>query len=238
MTLWAAFLDHKGRVAHKWTHYFPAYEQHFGRFVNRPCVFWEIGCGQGGSLQLWKRYLGPYAQIIGLDILPGAKAFAEDQIEIRIGDQADESFLQSVLDEFGPPDVILDDGSHAMGDLSRSFRYLYPRMSSTGVYFVEDLHTAYWEEYGGGLRRPESFIEVSKTLIDELNAVHGRDAIVPSAFTATTLSIHYYDSVVVFERGRHQRRHAPMTGTAVHRSRLGQMWHRFASRLRSRAAAA
>ncbi len=178
MTLWSAFLDHRGRVAHKWTHYFPAYERHFERYVNRPCLFWEIGCGAGGSLQLWKKYLGPYAQIVGLDILPTAAAFAEDQIEIRIGDQADEEFLRGVLDEFGPPDVVLDDGSHMMSDITKSFRYLYPRMSRSGVYVVEDLHTAYWAEYGGGLGRPESFIEVSKSLIDELNAVHAREAIV------------------------------------------------------------
>lgn len=219
MTLWSAFLDHRGRVAHKWTHYFPAYERHFERYVNRPCVFWEIGCGAGGSLQLWKKYLGPYAQIVGLDILPTAAAFAEDQIEIRIGDQADEEFLRSVLDEFGPPDVVLDDGSHMMSDITRSFRYLYPRMSRGGVYVVEDLHTAYWAEYGGGLGRPESFIEVSKSLIDELNAVHAREAIMPSAFTTSTLSMHYYDSMIVFERGRHQRRHAPMTGAGPPRSR-------------------
>lgn len=230
MTLWSEFLNHKGRLAHKWTHYFPAYERHFGRFVNRPCVFWEIGCGEGGSLQLWKQYLGPYAHIIGLDILPAAHAFAEDQIEIRIGDQSDERFLQSILDEFGPPDVVLDDGSHHMTDITRSFRYLYSRMSPTGVYLVEDLHTAYWADFGGGLRRPESFIEVSKTLIDELNAVHAGEAMLPSEFTAATLSIHYYDSIVVFERGRHQRRHAPKTGRGARWSRLRWAVHRVWSR--------
>ena len=67
--LWADFLTHRGWMAHKWTHYFPAYEQHFSRYVDRPVVFWEIGIGEGGSLQLWKQFLGPYAQIVGLDIL-------------------------------------------------------------------------------------------------------------------------------------------------------------------------
>jgi SAM-dependent methyltransferase len=215
MSLWSTFLNNTGRLTHKWTHYFPAYERHFGRFVNRPCVFWEIGCGKGGSLQMWKQYLGPYAQIVGLDILPAAAEFAEEQIAVRIGDQADRQFLQAVLAEFGAPDVVLDDGSHRMSDITASFQYLYPRMSPTGVYLVEDLHTAYWEEYGGGLGRPESFIEVSKTLIDELNAVHARDDLQPSPFTAATLSMHYYDSIVVFERGRHLHRHAPKTGVGA-----------------------
>ena len=212
MTLWSEFLNNRGRQTYKWTHYFPVYERHFGRFVNRPCVFVEIGCGEGGSLQMWKRYLGPYAQIVGLDIVPGAAAVAEDQIAIRIGDQADEAFLQTVLDEFGPPDVVLDDGSHMMNHVAGSFRYLYPRISPNGVYVVEDLHTAYWAEYGGGLRRPESFIEIAKGLVDELNADHARDALAPTEFTATTLSMHFYDSIVAFERGRHLPKHAPKTG--------------------------
>ena len=33
---------------------------------------------------------------------------------------------------------------------------------------VEDLHAAYWPEYGGGLRNPTSFLEVCKGLVDEL----------------------------------------------------------------------
>lgn len=197
-------------------------------------MFWEIGCGEGGSLQLWKRYLGPYAQIIGLDIRPATASFVEDQIKIAIGDQADEEFLRGVLNDFGPPDVILDDGSHHMDDITRSFRYLYPRMSPTGVYMVEDLHTAYWQEYGGGLRHPESFIEVSKTLIDELNAIHARDALAATAFTNSTLSMHFYDSVVVFERGRLQRRHALETGNRDHVSLWSRARQALASRLRLR----
>jgi SAM-dependent methyltransferase len=212
MTLWADFLTNSGRLIHKWTHYFPAYEHHFQRFVNRPCLFVEIGCGQGGSLQMWKRFLGPHAQIVGLDIDPEAKAFCEDQIEVRIGDQGDDLFLQSVLDEFGTPDVVIDDGSHVMSDINTSFRFLYPRLSRSGVYLVEDLHTAYWDEYEGGLRKPDTFIEVAKGLVDELNAEHSRGALLPTEFTASTLSMHFYDSVVIFERGRHLPKHAPQIG--------------------------
>ena len=212
MALWREFLGNRNRVTHKWTHYFPAYERHFERFVNRPCVFIEIGCGEGGSLQMWKRYLGPYAQIVGLDIAPDTAFLAEDQISIRVGDQSDESFLQGVIEEFGPPDVVVDDGSHLMAHVTASFRYLYPRLSRTGVYLVEDMHTAYWEEYGGGLHRPESFIELSKALIDELNADHSRGALPSTEFTSTTLSMHFYDSLVVFERGWHMPKHAPKTG--------------------------
>lgn len=203
MTLWSEFLNNNGRVIHKWTHYFPIYEAHFKRFENRPVTFLEIGCGKGGSMQLWKRYLGPFAQIVGIDVNAGCRAYEEEQIAIRIGDQKDTRFLESVLEEFGAPDVVLDDGSHIMNDIAATFRFLYPRTAPDGVYLVEDLHTAYWEEYGGGLGREGSFIELCKTLVDELNADHARGQIPVTEFGKTTLSMHFYDSVVAFERGRH-----------------------------------
>jgi SAM-dependent methyltransferase len=203
MSLWSEFLTNKDRTIHKWKHYFPCYEAHFSRYINRPLFFLEIGCGRGGSAQMWKRYFGPYAQIVGLDINAECKNFEEDQIAIRIGSQSDTAFLQTVLDEFGTPDIVLDDGSHQMRDVVETFRYLYSKTAPDGVYMVEDLHTAYWDEFGGGVGREGSFIELCKTLIDELNADWTRDKLPPTAFTRSTLSMHFYDSIVAFERGPH-----------------------------------
>lgn len=215
MSLWSSFLTNEARVIQKWKHYFPVYERHFARFVNSDVVFVEIGCGEGGSLQMWKRFLGPHARIIGLDINPVCEAVAEDQIEIRIGDQSDAGFLGAIVDEFGAPDIVLDDGSHIMSDVQAAFAALYPKLTRNGVYFVEDLHTAYWIEYEGGLKRSGSFIESCKDLIDELNAEHARGALEPTDFTRFTLSMHFYDSIVVFEKGRHTRKHAPRIGRPV-----------------------
>ena len=209
MSLWNEFVTNTGRPINKWKHYFPAYENHFGRYVNRPLNFLEIGCGQGGSLQLWKRYFGPHAQIIGIDINPSCVAYEEDQIAVRIGDQSDDNFLNTLIEDFGAPDIVLDDGSHQMGHVSASFAFLYPRTSPNGVYMVEDLHTAYWDEYGGGLHKAGSFIEFCKDMLDELNAEWSRGAIEPTDFTRTTQSIHFYDSIAVFERGRTLQKSAP-----------------------------
>ena len=83
------------------------------------------------------------------------------------------------------------------------------------MYLVEDLHTAYWDEFEGGLRRPGSFIETIKGLIDELNADHSRGELSPTDFTRTTLSMHLYDSVCVFEKGRVLSKHAPRIGSIL-----------------------
>jgi hypothetical protein len=147
-------------------------------------IFLEIGCGRGGSAQMWKRYLGPHALIVGIDVNPECKTFEEDQIKIRIGSQSDTSFLENIIAEFGTPDVVLDDGSHQMTDVVETFKFLY------------------WDEFGGGLKREGTFIEVCKGLIDELNAEWTRNALPATEFTHSTLSMHFYDSMAVFERGR------------------------------------
>ncbi len=200
--LWSEFLTNQGRSVHKWTHYFPAYERHFGRYVGRPCTLLEIGVANGGSLQLWKRWLGPMVRIVGVDIHPSCKGFEEHQVSVRIGDQSDPAFLDALVGEFGAFDMILDDGSHHQAHVAASFAHLYPRMAPAGCYMVEDLHAAYWPEYGGGLRNPTSFLEVCKGLVDELNAHWTRGAVPPTAFTDSTVSMHFYDSIVAFERGR------------------------------------
>jgi len=150
---------------------------------------------------MWKRYLGPHVQIVGIDINPECSEFAEDQVAVRIGDQRDENFLSEILREFGPPDVVLDDGSHRMADVVGSFQYLYPRLDRNGVYMVEDMHTAYWPQFGGGLGTKGSFIELCKHLVDELNGQHFNGV---TDFTRSTMSMHFYDSIVVFERGTHR----------------------------------
>ena|SRR5437868_4502750 len=94
--------------------------------------------------------------------------------------------------------------------VAASFEFLYPKVHRDGVYLVEDLHTAYWQEYEGGLRRAGTFIEMCKGFIDDLNADHTRGALAPSEFTATTRSMHIYDSIIVFERGQHIRKFAPV----------------------------
>src|SRR6185437_2374539 len=154
-------------------------------------------------------------RIIGIDINAECKKFEEDQIEVFIGQQEDHQFLQGVLDKVGIPDIVLDDGSHKMSHITATFQFLYPRLLKNGVYMVEDLHTAYWTEYEGGLRNPTTFIELCKNLIDELNADHSRGALPPTEFTRTTTGIHFYDSMAVFERGAYTKRFAFETGGPI-----------------------
>lgn len=201
MSLWQDNMTNDGAVIHKWAHYFPVYERHFERWKNRSLVFWEIGVYGGGSLQMWQRYFGPNAIIVGIDINPECAQHAREGIHVRIGNQSDTAFLASVIEEFGVPDVVLDDASHHMKPTWDTFEFLYPKVPKNGVYMVEDMHTSYWPKWGGGLHEENSFINKCKKLIDELNADHAQGELEPTEFTRTTESISFYDSIVVFEKG-------------------------------------
>ena len=213
--LWQDFLTHKGKIVRKWEHYFPVYERHFAPWRGRSMTFLEIGVAKGGSLEMWRRYFGPLAKVVGIDIDPKCAKHASPGTFIRIGDQSDPKFLQSLIDEFGIPDVVLDDGSHQMDHLRATFDALYPQMPKNAFYMVEDLHTAYWPDFGGGVSAPGSFITMAKGLVDQLNADHARGAVEPNAFTRDTFSISFYDSMAVFEKGQVWRKTAPEMGAGA-----------------------
>lgn len=205
------FVNNAHKFMTKWLHYFDVYERHFERFRNQPVTLLEIGVFEGGSLPMWRDYLGPQAKIIGLDINPACKAHEGPGIEVVIGSQDDPNVLKAILDRHPRIDIVIDDGSHRMEHIAASFRYLYPRLHSHGVYLVEDLHTCYWPEFGGGLKREESFIEIAKSLIDELNAVHSRGAVPLTPFTSSTFSMSFYDSIIAFEKRPQGRRQTVKT---------------------------
>lgn len=194
------YLNNGGKRLHKWFHYFDIYERHFERFRGRAPTILEIGVLGGGSLQMWKAYFGHGARVIGIDIDPACKAHEEDGIEIFIGSQDDPALINQIVDRYGTFDIVIDDGSHIMRHVMKSFELLYERVDPHGVYLVEDLHTAYWDEYEGGLKRPGTFMEFVKDKLDEMNAPHTRGAIPVSTFTRSTACISVYDSVVAFEK--------------------------------------
>lgn len=207
MSLTQYFYTNTGLPINKWAHYLPLYERYFHPYRNKSCLFIEIGTGQGGSSRMWQHYLGPLAQIVTLDIREECRAFEAGQIKVRIGDQADEVFLRGLLDEFGPPDIVLDDGSHIMEHVNATFQYLFPRMNREAVYFVEDLHTAYWPAYGGALRQAGTFIEKMKELVDEINSGNphhqnmGAGQMPQSDISRMVRGISFHESVVVVEKG-------------------------------------
>jgi len=207
------FRENKKRLIHKWMHYFDIYHRYFARFRGKRVAILEFGVFHGGSLEMWRNYFGRKAMIYGVDIDPRCKQFESKRMKIFIGDQEDREFLRSIAAEIGPIDVVIDDGGHTMGQQIATFEEIYPKVSEDGVFLIEDLHTSYRANYGGGYRKPGTFVEYAKNLVDQLNAWHSKEpGFAVDEFTKTTRSMHIYDSIIVFEKGIVAKPHAEKTG--------------------------
>jgi predicted O-methyltransferase YrrM len=195
------FRGNKGRLITKWRHYFEIYERHFAPYRARPVRMVEYGVWHGGSLQMWRSYLGPQAHIVGVDRNPECARLAEEGIDVVIGDQADPATHRSLLARYGAFDIVLDDGGHTMEQQASTFRAMYPALRDGGLYVVEDTHSSYNAYWGGGLRQPGTFIEQAKLMIDQLHAWYGPvPGLAPDYVTQTTHGLHFYDSMVVVEK--------------------------------------
>lgn len=196
------FAHNKGRLLHKWIHYFEIYHRHFQRYRNRGITLLEFGVYHGGSLQMWKNYFGKAARIIGVDISPECKSLEEEQIKVIIGDQEDREFLRKLANDLGPVDIIIDDGGHKMAQQIATFEETFSALRAGGTYLVEDLHTSYWEDFGGKLKGSATFIEYVKDLIDHLHAWHSQDTTTfpVTYYTRNIKALHVYESIVVIEK--------------------------------------
>jgi cephalosporin hydroxylase len=200
MSLYHDYKTNQGKKIHKWDHFFPIYERHFSSWKNKSLTLFEIGVQNGGSAQMWKRYLGPLCTVVGIDIDPECKTHEERNLYVRIGNQSDKVFLSSVLDEFGCPDIVIDDGSHNSSDIIASMQVLYPKLTKNGVYLVEDTMCSYYPEFNGGVENTVSFINKSKDFIDQLYDEYILSGHSDSMIYNQTFSIAYYPGIVVFEK--------------------------------------
>ena len=196
------FLGNTGAQVHKWHHYLPLYERYFGPWRNRPLRFLEIGVSKGGSLQMWRKYFGPDAVIFGIDIDPDCAQFNGQAAQVRIGSQDDPAFLARVVAEMGGVDVVLDDGSHVMAHIERSFDVLFPLLEMGGIYMIEDLHTAYWASHGGGFSAKDNYFNTLHDMIDDMHHWYHEIPQGKAAIASAVAGLHVHDSIVVIDKAR------------------------------------
>lgn len=205
-----AFYNASNRTT-KWTHYFDIYDE-----CLMPLREWlisssitpgvlEIGTSYGGSLQMWREFFGSETVVCGLDVSPKETKFGDPKIQVIVGSQTDNGSLQDAVERLPGLHLVVDDGSHVGAHQRKSFEYLWPKLAYGGLYIVEDLHTAYWREYEGGLfrRRKTSFVDYAKHLVDVQHSHYSsrrlttfeRRSICDSVF-----SISFFDSIVAIRK--------------------------------------
>lgn len=196
------FFSHQGRLITKWEHYFEIYHRHFQRFRGSSPVIVEVGVFHGGSLQMWCDYFGPGTHVVGIDIHPGCRKFADDMTTILIGDQADRQFLAQVREQVPHVDVLIDDGGHGMDQQIATFEELYPHIQPNGIYLCEDIHTSVLSGWGGGVGSEKTFLDYSKDLVDKLYGwyVDNQIQVCADPITLSTFGLHFYDSILVVEK--------------------------------------
>ena len=203
------FMSHEGYLIDKWEQYVGIYESELAPIIaaGQPISLLEIGVQNGGSLQIWKKYLPAGSRLVGIDINPDCtKLELDENTRLHIADASSKKALDDVLGDM-MFDVIIDDGSHQSNDVVSTYKALFSRLRGGGKYIIEDLHTSYWAEYGGGFRSKTSSIEFLKGLVDGLNCDHFRDTgATPRAeihhlldFGRSVSRITFYDSVAVID---------------------------------------
>jgi len=150
----------------KITSYFSAYGFLFKHLRGSECTFVETGILQGGSLFMWREWLGPKARIIGIDLNPDAKKWEDQGFEIYIGDQGDPLFWREVLPKIGRIDAFLDDGGHQSFQQIVTVQEVLKHVSNDCVLAVEDTYTSFMNDFSS--HEENSFLEYSKDATDLL----------------------------------------------------------------------
>ena len=81
----------------KHSHYFEIYEKYLSKYRNKKCTLIEVGVLNGGSLFMWRKFLGAKARIIGIDLNPDAQKWERNGFEIYIEDQSSIQFWKKIF---------------------------------------------------------------------------------------------------------------------------------------------
>lgn len=201
----------------KWLHYFEMYHRHLAKFVGKDVHVMEIGVYSGGSMEMWRSYLGPKSRVTGVDIEPVCKSYENEFTKIVIGDQGDPAFWKKTLADLPPIDVLIDDGGHTPEQQTVTLEQVLPHLKPGGVFICEDIHNRY-----------NDFMAFVSGLDDALNTFFlsaepprkGDVRITATPFQSWVHSIHHYPYAVVIEK--HER---PIKN--LHAVRHGTEWQPF-----------
>lgn len=127
--------------------YFSAYAELFSKYRKINCTFIETGVLGGGSLFMWRNWLGPKARIIGIDLNPEAKRWKDHGFEIFIGDQGDPNFWIETLPQIGQFDVLLDDGGHQSFQQIVTATEAIKHATKKCIIAIEDTHTSFMNDF-------------------------------------------------------------------------------------------
>jgi hypothetical protein len=184
----------------KHTTYFQVYDHLFRDYQNKPITFVEIGILGGGSLFMWRKFFGPDARIIGIDLNPDAMKWQDYGFEIHIGDQSDPAFWREFSRKVGSVNILLDDGGHTFLQQATVALEAINLIEDGGLLVIEDTHTSYMRGFGP---RKYSFMRLVYQFMDQINQrFHGFKCDLPQSGANKVWSIEVFESIVSFKVNR------------------------------------
>ena len=108
----------------------------------------EIGVARGYSLRMWRQYFHEGCDVHGIDI--NRTPLIDETLNVSYGDSQDVALWA----DWGPVDVIIDDGDHSpMGQFKTAAAWL-PKVKPGGLYLIEDvfeINPVFYDQLVGAL---------------------------------------------------------------------------------------
>ncbi len=201
-------------LSDKWggVHWFtPHYERHFAGLRYEQLRILDIGIGGfegrstgGGSLLMWRRYF-PRALIFGMDIFDKS-GLDQPRVTTLRGDQNNAAWLSEIAREYGPFDIVIDDGSHVNEHVLHSFSVLFEHLRLGGTYVIEDMWTSYCLGYGGDdstVAGQSTSIGLVKRLVDALHHEehHAGASVAEDSIASMLAGLHVYRNLAFIDKG-------------------------------------
>lgn len=159
------------RASNAWHDYLRTYDELLTPLRHDPIILLEMGILGGAGLRMWSEYLtNPNARIVGIDIQDYHGELPYDnRLSVRYGSQSDYTFVKGLPYDYN---VIIDDAGHFAADQQKSFDLMWPRVRPGGLYFIEDLHTAWSPQHCNSHLTIMQFIE---QIMEEMQDHRGPD---------------------------------------------------------------
>ena len=203
--------SHHGPASRKWTHYPFVYERVLSPLLaaEQPLTLLEIGVQNGGSLEIWKKFLPTGSQVHGLDVDANcAKLRLSPGIHFHLGSATDTAFVNQRFVE-SSFDIIVDNARPDGAGTVSAFLDLFKKLRPGGVYIVEGLRA--------GMQAPtdgSNAFGFFKNLIDSLNTDNlpksetqaAREPHFLSMYREDVASVTFFDAVCAISKyQRHKR---------------------------------
>ena len=190
--------------------YCDIYESYLRQWKEKNVALIELGTGgydypdRGGEgIRMWYEYFKRGA-ITSLDLYE-KHGIANDRTEFWQGSQVDKHLLKTIISRNINAEirVIIDDASHNNELTIESFKIIFPLLKSGDLYFVEDVHTSYYEdeEYGGKTwpGEPTTTMWFFTNLTHQLNAEHLKEEH-RNEYAYKIEFIHFYKEMIVIKK--------------------------------------